>query len=57
MDKKESVQKDINEVMENRNIILAKEKARASCHLVRAYSQGPKENDSTRTTAVLEQNI
>lgn len=43
------VKKDINEVMENGNVILAKEKARASCHLVRAHfrphSRDSEEND------------
>lgn len=48
---------DINEVMENGNVILAKEKARASCHLVRAHSQDSKENDWTCFIAVLEFNM
>lgn len=32
------IKKDINEVMENGDAVLAKEKARASCHLVRTHS-------------------
>ena len=52
------VKKDINEVMENGNVILAKEKARASCHLVRAHfrphSWDSEENDWICFIAVLE---
>lgn len=32
------IKKDINEVMENGDAVLSKEKARASCHLVRTHS-------------------
>lgn len=36
------IKKDINEVMENGDAVLAKEKARASCHLVRMHSWNQK---------------
>lgn len=48
---------DVNEVMETGDVILAEEKARASCQVVRVHSQHLKENDWTCFTAILEYNI